>query len=104
MLLEAYSKLNQCHLSLPPTEQPTYGSGFLLELRSHSGQPQVHVFYANTTDNANLDNFNVHVVPVALNQSTRFSKLCPEVYCSLDNFAKSLKDFLVKDIEKKCAL
>ena len=77
-----------------------------MELRKdpHTAQPNVHVLYANTTNNAQITDFKVEFVQLKLNESARFSKLCHEAHCSLDNFAASLKDYLVTNIEKECAL
>lgn len=87
-------------------EQPTYGSGVIIELRKHpqTKVPHVHVFYANVTNNAQIADFTTTFTRLELNHSERFSKLCHEASCSLDNFAASLKDYLVSDIEKECSL
>lgn len=87
-------------------DQPTYGSGVIMELRKHpqTNEPHVHVFYANVTNNDAITDFTTTFTKLELNRSERFSALCHEASCSLDNFATSLKNFLVSDIEKECSL
>lgn len=86
--------------------QPTYGSGIIMELRKHpqTNEPHVYVFYANVTNNAAISHFNTTITQLELNRLERFSALCHEASCSLDNFATSLKNYLVSDIEKECKL
>lgn len=86
-------------------EQPTYGSGLIMELRKHpqTNEPHVHLFYANVTNNAAISDFTPTITKLDLSKSERFSALCHEASCSLDNFATSLKNYLVFDIEKECS-
>ena len=89
--------------------QPTYGSGLIFELRRNSQTkiPIVQVFYVNTTNNDDLDNFNVQFRPLSLNNSLRFKEHCANSTCSLDNFASSLKDYVIEsydNMEKECEL
>ena len=76
-------------------EQPTYGSGVIFELRKSGEEQQVHLYYANVTNNFDIYKLN-------LNESARFSALCKQSYCSVENFATSLATYLEKNAEQAC--
>lgn len=83
-------------------ENPSYGSGFLLELRqptdAHS-LPSVTLYYSNTTDH-----FNIYQMP--LSQSATFRTKCSVDNCALADFESSLQAYLIEkgDIKEECAL
>ncbi|KAJ6225767.1 hypothetical protein RDWZM_004312 [Blomia tropicalis] len=81
-------------------EQPRFGSGLIIELRSDEQNPNqsnVHLLYVNGTNN-----FDIY--PLYLNESKTFSSYCSEIHCSLDNFTTSLQSFIPDDIKVECGV
>ncbi len=79
------------------TEQPSFGSGLIIELRKDLStfEPIVHLYYSNLTNN-----FDIYKLP--LNESNTFKNHCNSTSCKLVDFASSLQVYLPADIEKEC--
>lgn len=81
------------------TEQPSFGSGLVIELRKDllTFEPTVHLYYANLTNS-----FDIYNLP--LNKSKTFKNYCHSTSCKLVDFAASLQAYLPIDIEKECEI
>lgn len=95
--LDFHQKTNRQSLNF--SEQPSYGSGLLLELRRnfHTQEPMVHLFYANVTNNN-------EIYRLKLNEISRFKERCTDSRgaCSLESFAASLANITNVDPEEDC--
>jgi len=73
-------------------DQPSYGSGFVMDLRLVANEPRVYLPYSNVTN-------NYHIYPLGLDNSARFRNYCSKEYCTLDQFERALEKYTEKSVE-----